>query len=309
MAGRAVRWTYSRQPLFDVPRAGRRALPARALRVPRRGGPERYQRAPQPLPAKEAVARRRRPARRSTWRPTATRAGPASTRSRARSPTSRARRSRAARRSASIPRPGTSGCSGRRTSATWSTGVGDRGRGRRPRRARRRPGVAVEVTLTQVQWNSVRRAEGGGFYTWETERREVPAGEWDGHHRGDAGAAARAARRGRVLRPARDGHATRRAAPRRRASPSTSLGAGYTAWERYDHNRIDLVPEKKTLPARRDGAHHGQVAVGERDRAAHHRARGRAHAPRRSTCARRSRRSPCRSPRTTSRTSSSPCCW
>src|SRR4029077_5393548 len=25
-----------------------------------------------------------------------------------------------------------------------------------------------------------------------------------------------------------------------------ALGPGYTAWERYDHNRIDLVPEKKS---------------------------------------------------------------
>src|SRR5262249_1926401 len=39
-------------------------------------------------------------------------------------------------------------------------------------------GVPVTVTLTQVQWHSVRRAEGNGFYTWETERKEVEAGEW-----------------------------------------------------------------------------------------------------------------------------------
>ena len=25
-----------------------------------------------------------------------------------------------------------------------------------------------------------------------------------------------------------------------------ALGAGYTAWERFDHNRIELVPERKT---------------------------------------------------------------
>ena len=40
------------------------------------------------------------------------------------------------------------------------------------------PGVPVDVTLTQVQWTSVRRAEGNGFYTWDTERREIPAGAW-----------------------------------------------------------------------------------------------------------------------------------
>ena len=40
-------------------------------------------------------------------------------------------------------------------------------------------GVPVHVVLTRVQWTSVRRAEGGGFYTWETERKDVPAGSWD----------------------------------------------------------------------------------------------------------------------------------
>ena len=40
-------------------------------------------------------------------------------------------------------------------------------------------GVPVKVTLTQIQWHGVRRAEGNGFYTWETERREVPAGSWE----------------------------------------------------------------------------------------------------------------------------------
>lgn len=39
-------------------------------------------------------------------------------------------------------------------------------------------GVSVAVKLQQVQWNSLRRAEGGGFYTWDTERRIVDAGEW-----------------------------------------------------------------------------------------------------------------------------------
>src|SRR4029450_3597320 len=39
-------------------------------------------------------------------------------------------------------------------------------------------GVPIEIKLTQVQWNSVRRAEGNGFYTWETEKKRVPAGSW-----------------------------------------------------------------------------------------------------------------------------------
>ena len=105
-------------------------------------------------------------------------------------------------------------------------------------------GVPVTVTLTQVQWTGVRRAEGNGFYTWETERREVPAGSWtvtsgtepvpidvpfssggyyilEARGRGDAG---------------------------RFAVTRTSfyvLGSGYTAWARFDHNRIELVPERQ----------------------------------------------------------------
>jgi hypothetical protein len=39
-------------------------------------------------------------------------------------------------------------------------------------------GVPIDVTLTQIQWRSVRRAEGQGFYGWETERVDVPAGSW-----------------------------------------------------------------------------------------------------------------------------------
>ena len=43
-------------------------------------------------------------------------------------------------------------------------------------------GVPVTVVLTQVQWHSVRRAEGQGFYTWTNGKAqkhaagEVPAG-------------------------------------------------------------------------------------------------------------------------------------
>ena len=50
-------------------------------------------------------------------------------------------------------------------------------------------GVPVDVTLTQIQWTSVRRAEGNGFYTWDTERKEVPAGQWHVTTGADAGAA------------------------------------------------------------------------------------------------------------------------
>ena len=36
----------------------------------------------------------------------------------------------------------------------------------------------MTVTLTQIQWTSVRRAEGNGFYTWDSERKEIEAGSW-----------------------------------------------------------------------------------------------------------------------------------
>jgi uncharacterized protein YfaS (alpha-2-macroglobulin family) len=41
------------------------------------------------------------------------------------------------------------------------------------------PNVPVTLSLIHVQWNSVRRAEGSGFYTWETERIETSVGEWN----------------------------------------------------------------------------------------------------------------------------------
>jgi alpha-2-macroglobulin len=106
-------------------------------------------------------------------------------------------------------------------------------------------GVAVEVTLTQIQWHSIRRAEGGGFYTWETERREVPAGKWEV-------TTAQAPAPLHVDLPS-GGYFVLKATAGDGEGRSTTttlgfyvLGAGYTAWERYDHNRIDLVPEKQT---------------------------------------------------------------
>jgi uncharacterized protein YfaS (alpha-2-macroglobulin family) len=106
-------------------------------------------------------------------------------------------------------------------------------------------GVPVKVTLTQVQWNSVRRAEGGGFYTWDTERKEVPAGEWDVTTADTPAPLHVPLETGGyfVLRAtASDGEG--------RSTTTTTgfyvLGGGYTAWQRYDHNRIDLVPERAT---------------------------------------------------------------
>ena len=104
-------------------------------------------------------------------------------------------------------------------------------------------GVPIEVKLTQVQWNSVRRAEGNGFYTWETQKKLVPAGSWTVT---SAGAPVP------LKAPLPAGgyfelEATAREASGRYAVTKTSfyaLGSGYTAWERYDHNRIALVADK-----------------------------------------------------------------
>jgi uncharacterized protein YfaS (alpha-2-macroglobulin family) len=109
-------------------------------------------------------------------------------------------------------------------------------------------GINVTVSLTQVQWNSVRKAEGNGFYNWETERKEVPAGEWK---------VTTAAQPAPLHIPiANGGEYLLTAEGKDAAGHSTHtkvmfyvVGEGYTAWERFDHNRIDLVPEKKTYRA------------------------------------------------------------
>ncbi|MGE5358103.1 MAG: MG2 domain-containing protein, partial [Bacteroidales bacterium] len=106
-------------------------------------------------------------------------------------------------------------------------------------------GVNVEVTLTQVQWKSVRRAEGDGFYNWESQRTEVPAGRWT---------VTTAEQPVPLEIPlATGGYFVLRATAKDkegRTSATTlsfySLGEGYTAWARFDHQRITLVPERKT---------------------------------------------------------------
>lgn len=107
------------------------------------------------------------------------------------------------------------------------------------------PGVPVEVKLTQIQWQSVRRAEGNGFYTWDTERKEVPAGSWTVTTTTDPVPL--------DIKLPNGGYfilqATGKTTDGRSAVTRTSfyvLGDGYTAWARYDHNRIDLVPERKS---------------------------------------------------------------
>src|SRR5262249_24642772 len=106
------------------------------------------------------------------------------------------------------------------------------------------PGVRVDVTLVHVQWRSVRRAEGNGFYTWDTERTETEAGRFT---------VTTASEPAPLSVPIVEGGSyVLRAEARDGSLQSTTqlsfyaLGAGYTAWARYDHNRIDLVPERET---------------------------------------------------------------
>jgi alpha-2-macroglobulin len=107
------------------------------------------------------------------------------------------------------------------------------------------PGVAVTVTLTQIQWTSVRRAEGNGFYAWDTERKEVPAGSWTVTTGAEPVPLSATLPGGGYFIL----EATARDTNKRFAVTRTSfyvLGDGYTAWARFDHNRIELVPERRT---------------------------------------------------------------
>jgi alpha-2-macroglobulin len=106
-------------------------------------------------------------------------------------------------------------------------------------------GVSVQVSLLRIQYNSVRSAVGNGFFEWDTERKEVPAGEWT---------VPTAAQPVPLHIPISEGGEyllVARAADGEGRSTTTrvsfyAVGPGYSAWERYDHNRIDLIPEKKT---------------------------------------------------------------
>lgn len=105
-------------------------------------------------------------------------------------------------------------------------------------------GVNVTVSVVEVQYHSVRRAEGNGFYTWDTERKEVEAGTFTVTTGPEPVA---------LTVPLKNGGSyVVRATAQEGAYKSTTrlsfyaLGSGYTAWQRYDHNRIDLVAEQET---------------------------------------------------------------
>ena len=106
-------------------------------------------------------------------------------------------------------------------------------------------GVPVEITLTQIQWKSVRRAEGGGFASWESHKESIPAGTWSVTTGEQPVPLDITLKNGGyfVLTATgrdKDGHTSIT------TTSFYALGDGYTAWARYDHNRIDLVPERKT---------------------------------------------------------------
>ena len=106
------------------------------------------------------------------------------------------------------------------------------------------PGVTVEVALKKIQWASVRQSEGEGFYAWESERKEVDAGEWTVETKATPVP---------LHIPIAEGGEYLLVATATDGERSTEtrvsfyvVGDGYTAWARYDHNRIDLIPEKQT---------------------------------------------------------------
>ncbi len=106
-------------------------------------------------------------------------------------------------------------------------------------------GVAIKASLTEVQWISVRRAEGQGMYTWESQikKDEVWSKTLDSS-KGTVSLEGAIPEGGVFVLSV-----TASDSEGRTTTTDTefyALGGGYTAWERYDSNRIDLVPEKKT---------------------------------------------------------------
>src|ERR1041385_4143972 len=107
------------------------------------------------------------------------------------------------------------------------------------------PDVAIDVELHRIQWNSVRQAAGHGFYNWETERKEVPAGSFKVVSKSEpVPLHVPLGEGGEYVLIAKATDAEGGSTPTR--AWFYAVGAGYTAWARYDHNRIDLVAEKQT---------------------------------------------------------------
>jgi uncharacterized protein YfaS (alpha-2-macroglobulin family) len=104
-------------------------------------------------------------------------------------------------------------------------------------------GVNVDLQLKRIQWTSVRQAEGDGFYDWESERKEVDVRQWTIATKTEPVPLHIDLPEGgqyTLLARAEDGEG--RSTTTRMSF--YAIGEGYTAWERNDHNRIELVPEK-----------------------------------------------------------------
>jgi alpha-2-macroglobulin len=105
-------------------------------------------------------------------------------------------------------------------------------------------GVDVKVELKRIQWTSVRQGEGGGFYGWQSERKEISAGEWTIATKTEPVALSIPITEGGEYLLVATAEADERSTTTR--TWFYAVGEGYTAWAREDHNRIELVPEKQT---------------------------------------------------------------
>jgi uncharacterized protein YfaS (alpha-2-macroglobulin family) len=107
------------------------------------------------------------------------------------------------------------------------------------------PGVSANIAVIRQQWNSIRRATGDGFYEWDVERIETSIGAWP---------VTTGEKPVPFTVPILEGgsyvlRVTARDAEGRRARTDVHvyvMGPGYTAWQRFDHNRIELEPERRT---------------------------------------------------------------
>jgi uncharacterized protein YfaS (alpha-2-macroglobulin family) len=107
------------------------------------------------------------------------------------------------------------------------------------------PGIKVHAALVKRQWHSVKRVEGRGGVSWETKEEEVPSGDFDlTTEKEPSHLHVPVPEGGSFVLLLTAGDAEGRSTTT--AARFYALGEGYTAWKRYDHNRIDLVPEKKT---------------------------------------------------------------
>ena len=106
-------------------------------------------------------------------------------------------------------------------------------------------GIPVDVELVQIQWKSVREAIGDGFYEWRTEREEISSGKWNVTTAEEPVPLNVTFKNGGYF----ELRATGRGADGKYAQSESGfyvIGTGYTAWRRFDHQRIELVPEKQT---------------------------------------------------------------